>query len=402
MIIADVNLEMIALPLNLRAIISLALFGRIVLDKKLSGNPSFFVDVNALFMLAYVIYIVLVSFPYGLLDIDLIKNSFLAFIAAYCGYHIFFKTGDYRYLKISIILAGLICFSDLVYTYKVYGGFPVRRLYSIFSDKLVETNWNFFGYICGVSFVFLLNDFIHDHLNNKLIVLLLPVMLLGVIMSTSRSALLGLFVVSIVLFWNALRSRDKGNKIVNLLLIFLGCFIIVLLVFQGLKGLFHIDSSFVDKIMARLIDEPIAVLNKQLGNQYNVQALDSMEWREESSANAFDAFLNLSTIEQFFGIGMGGFLARDLGFGLNPHNGFLKILIETGIIGTMLYMLLILFMGRQSGLLKNHSSVLVAIAFIWVYCIGQNGEMTSTLIYLFIGTLIAQNKYTRMCNLTQT
>ncbi|HEU4573722.1 MAG TPA: O-antigen ligase family protein [Chitinophagaceae bacterium] len=393
MIIADINIEMSALPLNVRAIISLALFARIIADSVIKNTPSFFSNRLSLLIFLYLVYTLLISVPYNLFTIELLKISLISLLSAFCGYYFYWKEGDYNLLKQSIILSGLICFADLVYTYKVYGGFPVRRIYSAYIGTLVESNWNFFGYICGIAFVFILNDFVYGKLKYKITILIMPVMLLGVLMSTSRSALLGVLVITIGLGWSTMRSREHISKFLNLILIGLFSFFIILSLFNGLKNNFNLSSSFSDKIMSRIIDEPVAVINKNLGYEYNASALGAMNWREEASGNAFHAFLNLTPLEQICGIGIGGFLYRNLGYGLNPHNGYLLILFETGLIGFLLYSILIVSLAVQTKQAANHSSILSSIFFVLVYCIGQNGEMTSTLIFLFIGTLMAQNKF---------
>jgi hypothetical protein len=150
-----------------------------------------------------------------------------------------------------------------------------------------------------------------------------------------------------------------------------------------------------DGITLRLIDEPIASLNKQLGLNYNVQSLDAMDWRQEASANAFQAFLDLNFIEQLFGIGFGGFVERDLGHNLlNPHNVMLLLLVESGIIGLIMYTLLCITIIRAS--LRAHpgiSPMVTTLLFVIVYCIGQNGELTSSITFLFVSMMIAETEY---------
>jgi O-antigen ligase len=86
---------------------------------------------------------------------------------------------------------------------------------------------------------------------------------------------------------------------------------------------------------------------------YNANALEAMDWREEASADAFAAFMNLSSLEQIFGIGYWGFIVRDLGHtGLNPHNGFLLLLIETGIVGLLIYVILVASIIKRSSEIK--------------------------------------------------
>ena len=106
----------------------------------------------------------------------------------------------------------------------------------------------------------------------------------------------------------------------------IGILFLSLFLFTTLQSYFSLESDFIERISQRLIDEPVAVFNKHLGMNYNANSLEAMDWREEASADAFNAFMNLSTLEQLFGIGYWGFIVRDLGHtGLNPHNGFLLL-----------------------------------------------------------------------------
>jgi O-antigen ligase len=110
----------------------------------------------------------------------------------------------------------------------------------------------------------------------------------------------------------------------------------------------------------------------------------------KASANAFESFLNLPFIEQFFGIGYGGFIARNLGQGLNAHNGVLLILIELGILGFIMYLLIVLGLIWKSFTIGNFSPVLMVLIFVVIYAIGQNYELTQATTFIFVFTLFGE------------
>ena len=411
--IADINFELGGLPLNIRAIIGIALFGRTLVYSKSEGQPVFLSNPNILLILWFTLFSLLITAFYDLITAAFLKQSALTLIVVYCGYYYYFKKGNMFYLRISLILAGLICFSDLVYTYSVYGEFPVQRVYQMLLKIPIELdergeileiiNHNFYGLICGMSFVIILNEFINHKSPNKYTLLLLPIMFLGVLMSTSRSTLLGIIVISIVLIARELKHREQVKKAYMLIALALGILFFCLFLFTTLQSYFTLEGDFIERIAQRLIDEPVAVLNKHLGLNYNVQALDAMDWREKASTDAFAAFLDLNTIEQLFGIGYWGFIVRDLGHtGLNPHNGFLLLVIETGIAGLVMYCMLIASIIRKSIKLNDNIPPLVTtLIFVIFYCIGQNGELTSSITFLFIVTLIAENEKITLANKQQ-
>jgi hypothetical protein len=404
--IADINFELGGLPMNARALIGLALFGRTIISAKNEMQQGFLSNSKTLLIIAFTFYTILVTAFNDLVTAAFIKQSFLTLIAVYCGYFYYMKRGDMRYIKISLVLAGIICFFDLAYTYKMYGEFPVQRIYQWLLNVPVELdedgkrveviNHNFYGLICGMSFVVIINQFINQKSPKKLILLLLPVMFLGVLMSTSRSTLLGIIVISIVLILRELKHRERAQKAFMLIGLAIGILFLSLFLFTTMQSYFTLENDFIERISQRLIDEPVAVFNKHLGMNYNAQALEAMDWREEASADAFAAFLNLKPLEQIFGIGYWGFIVRDLGrTGINPHNGFLLLLIETGIAGLLMYIYLVSSIIRKSLRINNNIPPMVTtLIFVIFYCIGQNGELTSSITFLFITTLIAENELT--------
>ena len=408
--IADINFELGGLPLNARALIGLALFGRTIISQKNIGQRGFLSNSKILLIIGFTLYTFLVTAFNDLITPAFVKQAFLTLIAVYCGYFYYMKRGDILYLKISLILAALICFLDLGYTYSAFGEFPVQRVYHMLlgvpieydeEGKILEIiNHNFYGLICGTAFVVIINDFINQKSPNKFILLLLPIMFLGVLMSTSRSTLLGIIVISVVLIARELKHRERAQKAMLLITMAIGILFLSLFLFTTLQSYFSLESDFIERISQRLIDEPVAVFNKHLGMNYNASALEAMDWREEASADAFAAFMKLSTLEQVFGIGYWGFIVRDLGHtGLNPHNGFLLLLIETGLVGLLIYLTLVAGIITKS--LKENNNIpplVTTLIFIIFYCIGQNGELTSSITFLFIATLIAENEHMALQN----
>jgi len=401
--IADINFEIPGVPLNIRAIVGITLFLRTLIPVKGEKAPPFFSS-SAKYILLFLFYGYLVTLAYDLVDYAFIKLTFLTAISVYCGFYYYCKKGDYTYIKVSLILAGTICFADLAYSYVVIGHFPVQRIYLALlkipvqydeqGEILEVINHNFYGLICGMCFVFLINEFINRRNMGKL-TLLLPMMFLGVLMSTSRSSLLGIIGISIFLIGRQLKSKESSKKAVKLITMGIAVIFLGLFVFVTVQQVLDLNSEFVQNITQRMIDEPVAVFNKHMGFNYNAQALDALEWRGEASSNAFEAFQKLKPVEQVFGIGFWGFVTRNLGRNfLPPHNGLLLLLIENGIVGLCLYSILIISIFKESFKKNIGISPLVTILiFIIIYCIGQNGELTSSITFLVIVSLIGENKY---------
>src|SRR5688572_20708924 len=244
-----------------------------------------------------------------------------------------------------------------------------------------------------MCFIFLFNEFINNRIKSKLILALLPIMGLGILMSTSRSSLLATIVISFILLFRELRHSGRAKRVYNIFGLLLVAVFMALFVFTFMQDTLHLSSEFVESITNRLIDEPVQVLNKALGKNYNVSQLGAMDWREEAAAVAWDKFLGLSFVEQMFGIGTGGFLARHLGlWDLNPHNGALLLAIQSGIIGLVFYLFFLTTVLRQSFKVPEISSCALVTIFVLIFCIGQNEELTSSSTLIFVATLIAETK----------
>jgi hypothetical protein len=399
--IADINFE--AGPLNMRALVGLALFARTLISKPSENQPGFFSIGGIQQIFTFLAYTVLITSLYDLWGDRFMKSTFLTIISVYCGYYYFFKKGNTDVLKSALIISGIICFSDLAYTYVTAGEFPVQRIFMVLmkmphevdeTGKLAELyNHNFFGLVCGMTFIFLLNEFIADRLKNKLLLIMMPLMALGVLMSTSRSSLLAMIVISLFLMVRELKDKSKAKKVYRVFGLLMFAVFLALFVFTFAQDYLHLSSEFIDNVTNRLVDEPIQVLNKNLGKNYKAENLDALDWREVASTVAYERFMAYSFVEQLFGIGTGGFLARGGGhLGLNPHNGPLLLVIESGIMGLVFYFFMLVSAVRKSFTRPVVSSCALVTIFMIIYCLGQNEELTNSSTLLFVTTLISENK----------
>jgi hypothetical protein len=224
----------------------------------------------------------------------------------------------------------------------------------------------------------------------------MPLMFLGVLLSTSRGALVAMILITVVLIGKALMSQNKGKKAYTLITITVVCLILSMFVMQIAVSVLGINSEFLDTITVRLVDEPLAMINKMMGNSYSVDSMETVEWREEASNMAYNYYMNLPASDQAIGIGYGGFLARDIGHGYDAHNGVLLILIETGIIGTLLYTTLILSLWAKIRTYKLSSPAMVSIVFIILFVTSHNKEITSFFAFLIMGSMVGEIKYASM------
>lgn len=407
MTMASLNAELGGLPMNVRALIGAALFMRVLVDRSNKDNPAFMaIPVNIL-IVVFIVYSFIVTLFFDLFTSEVVKQSGLSLISVYTAYYYYFefRRRNFDFLKVCLIAGGLVCFADLAYTYAAFGTFPVQRVHHFLlkippiEDELDPggINHNYYGQICGMCFIYLFSEYLNGQLKRKWTIIFFPIMFLGVLMSTSRSALLAISVICSFLMAKAVKNNEKAKRVYAIILFGIGGIFLAIFLFFTLQSYLDIDSDFIEHISSRLISEPVAVFNKQLGLRYNVNDLGPMDWREEASKEAYRAFLNLKFNEQITGIGYGGYVYRNLGHGFQPHNGILLILIEAGMIGLVLYLTIVTSIVRKSlkgG--KTFSPLVTILLFFFFYCIGQNGELTSGIAFLFIGSLIAENSFNEL------
>lgn len=395
-VIADINFDLPGVPLNFRAFLSLVLFCKIIIDSKSVAGPSFMSTAYSKYILIYLLYVLAITYFNDLGSVALVKEYLLAFLYAYLGYYYYMKGGSYKIFKLSLIFAGLTCVGDLAWTYMQGGGLWIQRIYFSFTPAFEIFNHNFFGYICGIAFVFLLSDYLTENGNTKWNLICMPVMFLGVLLSTSRSSLLMLIIISIVLITKGILSGKHGKKAYKLVAVTISCLILSLFLFQILSSVFHIQSEFVEQITSRLIDEPVAIFNRFMGYDFKAESLDSMDWRAEATEIAYKAFTELLTAsEQIFGIGNDGFMERHYGYmGIYAaHNGILLMLIEFGVVGFLLYYFMLGSLIVKTVRLNYLSPFVICIVFIFLYMISHNREMTSHFVFLITGTLAGETAY---------
>ena len=392
LVVADINFD---LPggLPLRTTITLLLFIRIYGEQSSSGYPGFFSNSLTWHLVFFVAYISLVSMMNGLLDTALLKEFLLSCVSASLAYYYYFKKNGHSLLKNAMILGGLICLADLAYTYAIYGGFPVVRIYYAFTPRFEYNNHNFFGYICGTCFVFLLSDYLTSKTTNKYTLWLMPPMFLGVLLSTSRGALVAMIIMTVFLLGKGLISKTKGKRATKILSITVVCIILAIFILPIATSVLGIKSEFLETITTRLIEEPLAMINKMMGNSYKAESMETVEWREEASNLAYNYYMNLPSNNQATGIGYGGFLARDIGHGFDAHNGILLLFIETGFVGFLIYFSLVISFWMKIRSLKLSSPAFNSIVFIILYVTSHNKEITSFFAFLIMGSLIAEIRH---------
>jgi hypothetical protein len=395
-VIADINFDLPGSPLNFRSFVGLVLFIKVLSDSARLPGPSFMSTSYSKYIIVFILYVFAITYANGLLNAGIVKEYLFALLCAYLGYYYYMKNAGYRIFRTSIIIAGISCLGDLAWTYYLGGGLWIQRIYFSFTPSFAVFNHNFFGYICAIAFVFLLGDYLTDNGNKKWNLFLMPVMFFGVLLSTSRSSILILIIVSIVLITKGLLSKKNSKKAYKLVIVTVSCLVLAMFLFQMLAAVFHVNSEFMEQITGRLIDEPVAIINRAIGNDFKAESLDSMDWRAEASEIAYNTFMTkLDSSEQMFGIGHEGFMARSYGYmGIyDAHNGVLLMLIEFGVVGTLIYSSMLASFISRFWSLKLFSPLMVCLVFIILFITSHNRELVSIFVFLITGSMAAELEY---------
>ena len=389
LIIDNINIDIGISGFNLRSFFTLAIFFRYIFmgDVNLKSVSKLLSNKHIMVLILVHVYFYFTTILNGYNTFDNLKGIVLDFIIIIITAVLFNKNKD-SILVISILLSGLASFSDLIYTYLLFDGFPVRRIISIIFSENQDINHNFLGYLCAASFiivVFLIVSHSYSKIVKNLLYLFLLVYLSGVMLSTSRSAILGLFVI--LIFY--LTDHNIRKRVLVIVSKF-SLIIILVIPIIATELAPKLSKNLVNEIKKRLIEEPVAMYNKHAGSTYNPNDLDSGEWREESSSLAWRNFENLNGAEKIIGIGRGGYIHRNLGDGLSTHNGYLLNLIEYGILGFLSYMLIIIGVIKQSYKYRLKKPYFFLIIYILLYSLPQNEELIGT----FMTIIIVSNIYT--------
>lgn len=214
--------------------------------------------------------------------------------------------------------------------------------------------------------------------NNLIRITLISLLIVGVFLTGKRS--LALCALSFPILIPFLTSRLSGKKIVISIIIFFIC---------ALSFSYFINHpyEFIDNAMLRRFAE--SVIDLSMGG-------DVSSGRSDLYALAFNAFED----HPLLGIGPGQFIPYTKAY-TSVHNTYLEVLCEQGIVGTLLYIIPLLFcLFKTISLLRSRNNQLLKISlFVQLLYIAYamtgnvNSELSTFGIYfLSLGFLQTSSK----------
>lgn len=394
------------LPLDARGLLLLLLFVRLYFfDKENFELVNNSLLKNKFFWLIVVFTLLILIDPIinakGI--VKNLKNVILPLINLVLGFILVKNEVGKKSVFIGIILAGLFSSFDLIVNSLIIGTLDVVRIPDLLLGRMIVLNHNYPGFLAGMGVIYIYLIWYHIKINRFLLVALGVILLAGVFISTSRSALLAILVTIIVMTFIESDLRHNIKKIAKLGIATVAVLVGFFFVYNGFLSQSK-ENTFLHTIYYRLYEEPLqmfgeekADFNKWTGNRIR----GSMEFRSARWQHDFDKFVNLDLSDQLFGLGPKGYLDIAMKIyakndniyqRLAPHNGYLIILLERGILGLILFLILITALIvaaiRESKHHKIYLPFVYLIIMVLVYSFAQNSEITSASSYFIFGCII--------------
>jgi hypothetical protein len=410
MMVYRFNFEL-PLPIDSRGLLTIALFARLYFfDQKNAAIINSYLLKNKIFWLIVIFSLTVIVVPIIHSDkiTNLLKDIILNWVALIVGFLILIDNNGKVVFKYSIIVIGSFASIDLLYTNITGGGLHIQRVLDVILQRNVRTfNHNFPGMLSGLGLFFIYLLHVRKEAP-KVITLFLGIFLLsGLILSTSRSALLSLIIIFGLM--NFIEEDLRGN-IKKFFMMGVGA-VIMLVVFFFMYNLFLKTTgknNFIDKVYYRLYDEPLQVLGMSRANydKYSGKEIEgSMKFRAKKWSEDFNKFQNFSLLVQSFGLGPKGYskiskkeyrtrgkFAGNVRRQLAAHNGYLLLLVERGILGLVLYLLILISVSvsafRVIRFYQLTTPVIYLFLFIAFYSFAQNAELVSASAYLILGGIL--------------
>ncbi|MFW9928916.1 MAG: O-antigen ligase family protein [Candidatus Thorarchaeota archaeon] len=400
-------------PFDVRAYLTIFLFARLVIfDKQnfLIVRKYLFLDFKWILIVIFILLNFFVTYTYyGDLRYQ-IQYLVLLTISLILGFIIIINGQGKKVFLGGIVLAGVLTTIDIVWSTLTYSSLQIRSLFKmvLLHESFTEHsayNQNPMGLICSYALILTFAFLIKKQISKVVSIGLILLFSLGLLISTSRSSLIAvILVISIIL----VVQKEVQFNINKLLTTFIG----VIIFFASFYFIYHailesgqFKSSFIDQTYYRLYEEPLSLIEGNKGkvfDEYGKLKEGNARVRKERTTRDFLKYTRLDLKSQLFGIGQGGYVAKNFGedyFLVVPteaHNGYINILVERGLIGLAIYILIIIILSFQSfSLLRkgliNTPLIYVLLTLIF-YAIAQNSELTDSLAFLFFGAVIANTK----------
>jgi O-antigen ligase len=404
------------LPLDARGTLLLLLFIRLYLfdrDNMRFTNTYLFGNIFTILILVFTLSILAEPIINSKSVISQARNILLPIVGLIVGFILVRNEEGRKAVAFGIILAGIISSVDLLYTFILarYDSIDTIKLPDLLLGKLTFINHNQPGSLCAMALLYVYLAWYQIKKQKPLLLTLGLLLSFGVLISTSRSALLAILIIFPLTTFFEPSLRHNLKKFMRLGIVFA----LILIGFYFVYNTFlykKASNYYIDKIYYRFYDEPLQVLGGEEAkfNQWTGTRVEgSVNFRSKRWQYDIIKFTTLDLTKQLFGLGEKGYskIAKKIYWKdgnawekTAPHNGYLLILLERGILGLLLYIIIIVslsFSAVKVSKLNNISYPFVyLLLLIMTYSFAQNSELTSTFTYLTFGCVIGNIAYSKI------
>ena len=386
--------------LDLRGFLTTFLLIRLLLEKE---NHTFFIDKYFYLLSFFILYSLVITVLNFTGSFGYLKESIIMFGVLILGFVVGINPKGKNVFILAIIAAGFFTTIDLIYSYTVMDSFKSARVLDIiFFKNYTLINHNRFGLVCGISLILTYLYFIKKKLTKLVALPLIVIYSLGLILSTSRGALLGVIVTFI--FIAIIQKEVKFNLkkivsfVVSALFFFVSFYFIYnIILSSAMKDPQASKNNLADKILYRLYMEPAKLLGIDVSENVVAEKVEhgNFEWRYGKSNRDILNYIDSDVSDILFGIGMGGYVQTNYSDDdLNAHNAYVLLLIECGIFGFFLFTGSFSLIIYKSLKLSNKLDVPMGYLFMYlsIYAVGHNGELTGSLAFLILGGIIGNTR----------
>ncbi len=317
---------------------------------------------------------------------------------------------------IIICFTGLLSVFDLVFHYWNFGGVtnsldilrPLDFVSTRTLDKKIAVNHNFPGTLSGIAFLVSYIAHKKEIWKRYLTYPLMFVLIGGVFLSTSRSTISALIIVVFIINFYGFSRKLNIKKIILSVFMMIFLYSTFYFVYNMFFEKDKYKTKLVNMIYYRLYEEPFELLgggNKQFDEYSGQNREGSIRFRFEKASHDITKFFSKDIDGIVLGYGKGGYKyigQRQFGEGgvysfiLSPHNGYVMILIENGLLGLILYLILAFgLIVKSIKYQRDGDDVPIGFLFLGyaILAFAQNSQLTSTFAFLLIGGMISDVAY---------
>ncbi len=396
-------------PLDLRGMVTLLLFGRLVILDKENAQSIFnvlFRDKYFWLMFLFLLISYTVTYIFEPKLGPNLKLFTLNIITILIGFIIIKNNKEDGVFFYGFLFAGLLATIDLFFSRFFFGTLHVVRLLDFVRGQIEFFNHNAFGMIAGFGFLYVYLKLIHNEKNKFIFFPLLVILGLGLVLSTSRGSMLGVLVAILLI------NHYENYKLFTVKrIVFTGIFL-VLFGFIISFSLNYLSKSVASgskliKVMTQRLDEiPNTFLGKEKAvySKFGKKKESTISWRLAKWKRDLEKFTERNLTEQLFGSGIGSYKKK---FGkarfmagsgdrqvYTAHNGYINVLIERGAISLILLLIVIFGIILKSFGKRKKEAIYIPLIYIYVaLLIGAHAWIEHNKSFLLFGAMIGSFYY---------